>query len=250
MSSHGVAADAGTGSGRDRSARDVDAVVVGGGHNGLICAGYLARAGVATLLVEARDEVGGCASTVSDLDARFNICSCDHTLVRAMPFMDDLDLAAHGLKYLEADPTTVYMDYDGSPPWLFFNDSERTIESIGRPPALPGQGLSPLSRRCPTGGRAHPGDGHRSGLDAADAGPGAGPPGEGRGQAAAVEPGQRAGRVEVLLRRRGPGHAGDLQRPHRLGGAARRARHRPWPARSTPCATWSRRDARWAAAAP
>ena len=117
---------------RAGSARDTDVVVVGGGHNGLICAAYLARAGVATVLVEARDEVGGCASTVSDLDARFNICSCDHTLVRAMPFMDDLDLAAHGLRYLEADPATVYMSYDGSPPWLFFNDSERTVESIGR----------------------------------------------------------------------------------------------------------------------
>ena len=107
-------------------------MVVGGGHNGLICAAYLARAGVDTVLVEARDEVGGCTSTVSDLDARFNICSCDHTLVRAMPFMEDLDLASHGLRYLEADPTTVYMGYDGHPPWLFFNDSERTIESIGR----------------------------------------------------------------------------------------------------------------------
>ncbi len=128
----GVDTDVGTGRSRSGTARDTDVVVVGGGHNGLICAAYLARAGVATLLVEARDEVGGCASTVSDLDARFNICSCDHTLVRAMPFMDDLDLAAHGLKYLEADPTTVYLDYDGSPPWLFFNDSERTIESIGR----------------------------------------------------------------------------------------------------------------------
>ena len=111
---------------------DVDVVVVGGGHNGLICAAYLARAGVATMLVEARDTVGGCASTVSDLDARFNICSCDHTLVRAMPFMDDLDLAGHGLRYLEADPATVYMSYDGSPPWMFFNDSEPTIESIAR----------------------------------------------------------------------------------------------------------------------
>ena len=127
-----VSSDVGNGRSRSGTASDTDVVVVGGGHNGLICAAYLARAGVATLLVEARDEVGGCASTVSDLDARFNICSCDHTLVRAMPFMDDLDLATHGLRYLEADPTTVYMDYDGSPPWLFFNDSERTIESIGR----------------------------------------------------------------------------------------------------------------------
>ncbi len=132
MTTAGVAAEVGAGSSRSGTVGDVDAVVVGGGHNGLICAAYLARAGVDTLLVEARDEVGGCASTVSDLDARFNICSCDHTLVRAMPFMDDLDLAAHGLRYLEADPTTVYLAYDGSPPWLFFNDSERTIESIGR----------------------------------------------------------------------------------------------------------------------
>ena len=128
----GTISEAGTTSGRSLSSRDVDVVVVGGGHNGLICAAYLARAGVDTLLVEARATVGGCASTVSDLDARFNICSCDHTLVRAMPFMDDLDLAAHGLRYLEADPSTVYMDHDGNPPWLFFNDSERTIESIGR----------------------------------------------------------------------------------------------------------------------
>ena len=105
---------------------------MGAGHNGLVCAAYLARAGVDTLLVEARAEVGGCASTVSDLDARFNICSCDHTLVRVMPFMEDLDLAAHGLRYLEADPTTVYLGYDSSPPWLFFHDRERTIESIGR----------------------------------------------------------------------------------------------------------------------
>ena len=135
MTSAGVVPEAGPGSNRPGPAGDAEAaeaVVVGGGHNGLICAAYLARAGVDTLLIEARDEVGGCASTVSDLDARFNICSCDHTLVRAMPFMDDLDLAAHGLRYLEADPSTVYMDHDGNPPWLFFNDSERTIESIGR----------------------------------------------------------------------------------------------------------------------
>ncbi len=132
MSDTVVAEQAGGARGQPMPSGDVDVVVVGGGHNGLICAAYLARAGVATMLVEARDTVGGCASTVTDLDARFNICSCDHTLVRAMPFMDDLDLAAHGLRYLEADPATVYMSYDGSPPWLFFNDSERTIESIGR----------------------------------------------------------------------------------------------------------------------
>ena len=132
MTSPAGVSEAGLEPGRTQTARDADAVVVGAGHNGLICAAYLARGGVDTVLVEARDTVGGCASTVDDLDARFNICSCDHTLVRAMPFMDELDLAAHGLRYLEADPTTVYLGYDGSPPWLFCNDSERTVESIGR----------------------------------------------------------------------------------------------------------------------
>ena len=132
MTSASAVPEVGAGSSRSGTAGDADAVVVGGGHNGLICAAYLARAGVDTLLVEARATVGGCASTVNDLDARFNICSCDHTLVRAMPFIEDLDLATHGLRYLEADPTTVYLSHDNSPPWLFFNDSERTIEAIGR----------------------------------------------------------------------------------------------------------------------
>ena len=77
-----------------------DAIVVGGGHNGLIAAAYLARAGLQTILVEARSEVGGCASTVTDLGARFNICNCDHSMIRAMPLLDELDLKDHGLTYL------------------------------------------------------------------------------------------------------------------------------------------------------
>jgi phytoene dehydrogenase-like protein len=77
---------------------DADVIVVGGGHNGLICAAYLARAGIETMLIEARPEVGGCASTVTDMDARFNSCNCDHSMVRAMPIADELELASHGLE--------------------------------------------------------------------------------------------------------------------------------------------------------
>ena len=55
-----------------------EVVVVGGGHNGLVCAAYLARLGFDTILIEARSSVGGCASTVDDLGARFNICHCEH----------------------------------------------------------------------------------------------------------------------------------------------------------------------------
>ena len=105
-------------------------VVVGGGHNGLICAAYLARAGVDTLLVEARDAVGGCASTVSDLGARFNICNCDHTMVRAMPVIDELDLAGHGLEYLEADAGFINVFHDDAPPWAAFHEGDRQLDAL------------------------------------------------------------------------------------------------------------------------
>ena len=107
-----------------------EVIVVGGGHNGLICAAYLARQGIDTLLLEARDEVGGCASTVSDLGARFNICNCDHTLIRAMPVIDELELSSHGLIYLEPDAGAVNMFYDDSDPWLFFHETERMLDSL------------------------------------------------------------------------------------------------------------------------
>jgi len=107
-----------------------DVVVIGGGHNGLICAAYLARAGIDTLLLEARPEVGGCASTVSDLGARFNICNCDHTLIRAMPVIDDLELGSHGLSYLESSPSSINLFYDDSPPWVFLHDQSEMVDAL------------------------------------------------------------------------------------------------------------------------
>ena len=109
---------------------DAEAIVVGGGHNGLICAAYLARAGVDTLLVEARDSVGGCASTVEALGARFNICNCDHTFIRAMPLLDELELGSYGLTYLEAEASYLHLFHDQSAPWLFFSDQEKTLAGL------------------------------------------------------------------------------------------------------------------------
>ncbi|MGA1053476.1 MAG: phytoene desaturase family protein [Ilumatobacteraceae bacterium] len=107
-----------------------DVVVVGAGHNGLVCAAYLARSGIDTLLLEARPDVGGCASTVSDLDARFNICNCDHTMVRGMPIVDELDLAAHGLRYLEPAVSGVNRFHDGSQPWVFLHDVDAHLDAL------------------------------------------------------------------------------------------------------------------------
>lgn len=109
---------------------DHDAIVVGGGHNGLVTAAYLARAGLRTLVLEARPIVGGTAGTETFAGARVNLCSCDHTTFRTTPVSDELDLAAHGLRYLDVDPATTATTWDGAARWRTFHDVERTIEEL------------------------------------------------------------------------------------------------------------------------
>jgi phytoene dehydrogenase-like protein len=106
------------------------AIVIGGGHNGLICAAYLAKAGIPTVVLEARDSVGGCASTVDALDARVNICNCDHVVFRTTPVIDELGLADHGLRYLDPDPSQVQTSWSGEAAWPVFHDIERTLDAL------------------------------------------------------------------------------------------------------------------------
>lgn len=109
---------------------DFDAIIIGGGHNGLVCAAYLARAGLRTVVLEARESVGGCASTVDALGARVNICNCDHAVFRTTPILDELGLASTGLRYLDVDPPQLSVPWDGGPAWPIFHDLERTLEGL------------------------------------------------------------------------------------------------------------------------
>src|SRR5712691_12487521 len=106
--------------------------VVGGGHNGLTCAAYLARAGRSVVVIEAREQVGGCASTVEAIGARVNVCNCDHTMVRASGVVEELDLASHGLRYLDIDPVTIALGWDREPPFVQWRSMERTVEGLAR----------------------------------------------------------------------------------------------------------------------
>lgn len=107
-----------------------DAVVVGAGHNGLITAAYLAKAGMRTVLVEARAAVGGTAASDDFAGATVNICNCDHITFRTTPVIDELGLTGFGLQYLDVDPAQVSMAWSGGQPWAQFHDIERTLESL------------------------------------------------------------------------------------------------------------------------
>jgi phytoene dehydrogenase-like protein len=111
---------------------DFDAIVIGGGHNGLVCAAYLARGGMRTLVIEARHAVGGTAASERWAGAMVNICNCDHVTFRTTPIVEELGLAEHGLQYAELDPAQVNLTWGGGPAWFSYHSVEQTVESIAR----------------------------------------------------------------------------------------------------------------------
>ncbi len=116
----------------DLSPTDVDAVVIGAGHNGLVCAAYLARAGMRTLLVEARTTVGGTAASEPFGGATVNICNCDHITFRTTPVVDELGLAEHGLRYLDVDPAQTNLAWGDTRAWALYHDVEATLDGLAR----------------------------------------------------------------------------------------------------------------------
>lgn len=109
---------------------DFDAIVIGGGHNGLVTAAYLARHGLSTLLIEARDDVGGTAATESFAGARVNICNCDHLTFRTTPIADELDLARHGLEYISIEPPQINGDWTSGRLWPLWHDVDQTLDAL------------------------------------------------------------------------------------------------------------------------
>ena len=86
-------------------AQRYDAVIIGGGHNGLISAAYLARAGMKTLVLERRHVLGGAAVTEEVIPGfRFSVASYVVSLLRP-EIIRDLELPRHGLDILPLDGT-------------------------------------------------------------------------------------------------------------------------------------------------
>jgi phytoene dehydrogenase-like protein len=83
----------------------LDAIIIGGGHNGLVCAAYLARAGRKVLVLERREQVGGAAMTEEVFPGfRFSVFSYVVSLLRP-EIIRDLELPRHGLHILPLEST-------------------------------------------------------------------------------------------------------------------------------------------------
>jgi phytoene dehydrogenase-like protein len=115
-----------------------DAVIIGGGHNGLVSAAYLARAGMKTLVLEQRHVLGGAAVTEEIFPGfRFSVFSYVVSLLRP-EIIRELQLPKHGLDILPLDGTFTPL-HDGEGPtagggdylWRV-NDHGRTIRELRR----------------------------------------------------------------------------------------------------------------------
>src|SRR5207247_8220050 len=113
--------------GGDGMAQRYDAVVIGGGHNGLTAAAYLAKAGKRVLVLERRHVLGGGAVPEEVFPGfRFSVFSYVVSLLRP-EIIRDLDLPRHGLEILPLDGTITPLDDDSL--WRV-NDGGTTIREV------------------------------------------------------------------------------------------------------------------------
>src|SRR5688500_15280694 len=114
---------------RSASVASYDAIVIGAGHNSLVCAAYLARAGRKVLVLERRERIGGAAVTEEVFPGfRFSVFSYVVSLLRP-EIIRDLELPKHGLHILPLESTLTPLENDYLAQW---NDHDQNRRELAR----------------------------------------------------------------------------------------------------------------------
>lgn len=122
---------------------EVDAVIIGAGHHGLVSAAVLADAGWSVLVLEERDRVGGAVSSRESegwIEDEFSAC---HPLALASPVLRELDLPAHGLAWSHAPRPLAHVASAGDPGVALHPRAEDTAAALDR--EHPGDGAAWLA---------------------------------------------------------------------------------------------------------
>ena len=114
-------------------AEEYDAIIIGGGHNGLTCGAYLAKAGKKVIVLERRDLIGGGAMTeeLTLPGFKHNTHSYMHSYIFKGPVFEDLELENHGCKYVFPDPIYGGILSDNRC-LIVYQDLERTCKEIAK----------------------------------------------------------------------------------------------------------------------
>jgi phytoene dehydrogenase-like protein len=111
-----------------------DAIVVGGGHNGLVAAAYLARSGARTVVLEGRHKTGGAATTEAPWPEapEFKVTRLSYVMSLMPPtIISDLDLARHGYQIYPMGP--YYQAFpEGGSIKLYADDAKRNHEEVSK----------------------------------------------------------------------------------------------------------------------
>jgi phytoene dehydrogenase-like protein len=108
-----------------------DVVIIGGGHNGLVTAFYLAKAGFKPLVLERRQQTGGAAIT-EEFSPGFRCSTLAHSAGPLLPEIErDMQLSRHGLRLITPEIAVTALSPDGRA-LVLYNDAMRAVQEIGK----------------------------------------------------------------------------------------------------------------------
>lgn len=110
--------------------QEVDAVIVGGGHNGLVCAAYLAKFGLSVTVLERRHVLGGCATTEEVWPGyKVSTASYVNSLFQSK-IIEDLDLRRHGFEMIPTD--NMFVPFPDGRYLVYWDDEKKTCLEIAK----------------------------------------------------------------------------------------------------------------------